>query len=90
MPDAGLLVTYGCSGVMDTNMQTIFQSLSRPGLLLLRRAPRALEGGPSERQHLLGARVKHENISETLANKTQQREKTALVKSVECSKGFLP
>ncbi len=70
MIDAGLLVTYGCSGVVDTNRQVVYQRLLMPGLLL-RRAPRALEGGPSERQYLLGARVKHENVSETLANKTQ-------------------
>ncbi len=90
MIDAAQLVTYGCSGVVDTNRQTVYQSLLRPRLLLLRRAPRAREGDPSERQYLLGARVKHEDVSETLANKTQQREKTALVKSVECSKAFLP
>ncbi len=30
------------------------QSMLATKVLLLRRAPRALEGGPSERQHLLG------------------------------------
>ncbi len=35
--------------------QTISAARRQMGRLLLRRAPRALEGGPCERQHLLGA-----------------------------------